>query len=641
MKPSPSIAQLLIVEPKAEISALLEQVLKPAGYGVDKAVSIEIAEQAMNSKCYDLIMVNGQMQEKRGMDLAARVAEARPGLPILLFLEYETVEILRQAIHMGVRGCLSLPLKPDEILAAVESGLKQSNRFKEWMSGETRRATGELSRRIDDLETLNRLGQTVIRSLNVDDILRAIITAAVELTGAEEGSLLLPDESTGELYVRAARNFNEDFVNTFRLPIQDTLAGNVLRTGQPVRLDEKAPQKIKTSYLVHSLIYVPLKMDERVIGVLGVDNRYRQADFDAHDVAILTAMADYAVIAIENSRLYENMLSERQKLETILNKIQDGVIVLDHDRRLVLMNPAAQAAFLRTDIFVQTGMPASELFTNRELLELIDLDTRSLSNHVELAIEDGRIFAAQVTPVPEVGLAVTLNDITSLRKLDRIKNEFVSTVSHDLRSPLTAILGYVELIERAGPTTELQRDFIQRVQVSVQSITSLVDDLVNLGRIEAGFDTRKDFLNLPQMVRFAGETYRRAMEKKSITLNVEMPADLPPLFGTPVQIRQLLEHLLDNAIKYSNEGSSITMRAETEQDQIILQVSDCGWGIPVVDMPYIFDKFYRGANVSSQTSGTGLGLAIVKSIVESHKGRIWVDSVPEQGTTFTVVFPRE
>jgi two-component system, OmpR family, phosphate regulon sensor histidine kinase PhoR len=139
--------------------------------------------------------------------------------------------------------------------------------------------TSTLQRRVDELETLQRLGNSITGTLDLDSVLTSIVTAAVELTGAEEGSLMLLDEATGELYMRAARNFQEDFVRTFRLPVRDSVIGSVLSTARPVLLDEQTPQKIKTSYLVQSLVYVPLQMKGRVFGVLGVDNRVNAQEF--------------------------------------------------------------------------------------------------------------------------------------------------------------------------------------------------------------------------------------------------------------------------------------------------------------------------------------------------------------------------
>ncbi|HZW04388.1 MAG TPA: ATP-binding protein [Anaerolineaceae bacterium] len=630
---------ILVVTDNEQINQLLEQVLKSAGYPVSVRQTADAASERIAQSVPALVILSASLPGNQGLKAAAEWSQHYPALPIILFFNYETVDQMKQAMRAGVRDVISLPVKTDEILRAVAECLQQSQALREYVRMETRSMTGRLQQRISELETLSRLGQSITNSLEVDLILRAVVDAAVEMTGAEEGSLLLLDEENGELYMRAARNFNDEFVRTFRLPIQDTLAGSVLNSGQPVSLDQNTPKKIKTSYLVHSLLYVPLKLQDRVIGVLGVDNRYSPAAFKPQDTALLGAMADYAVIAIENARLFESSNAERLKAEAIITRIQDGVIVLDHDRRLVLMNRSAQQAFQIDPALVLPGRLAEEIFSSPDLLDLMKVMPKNHPIRSEVTAVDGRVFSAQLSPVPEVGVVITLHDITNLKKIDRIKSDFVSTVSHDLRSPLTAILGYVELIERAGPTTDLQRDFIRRVQVSVQNITNLVNDLVNLGRIEAGFDTRLESVQLGQLVRFSADSYRRIFEQKQVEFDCDIPIDLPPVYGNPGQLRQMIEHLLDNANKYTDPGGCITLRAEREQEQLILQVVDSGAGIPPIDLPFIFDKFYRGSNISTDTSGTGLGLAIVKSIVENHQGRIWVDSLPGKGSTFTVVLP--
>jgi two-component system NtrC family sensor kinase len=244
-----------------------------------------------------------------------------------------------------------------------------------------------------------------------------------------------------------------------------------------------------------------------------------------------------------------------------------------------------------------------------------------------------------ISPIPQVGIVFTMSDITNLKKLDRIKTDFVHTVAHDLRSPLTAILGYVELIERAGTINDLQKDFIRRVQVSVHNITSLVDDLLDLGRIESGFDSRKEALLLDQIIQYSVDSFKKRIGEKNHQLQINLPTPYPPLFGNPVQMRQMVDHLLENAIKYTPNGGTITISSVVEKNQIILRFGDSGIGVPALDLPYIFDKFYRASNAGNEVTGTGLGLAIVKSIVENHSGRIWIDSTPGKGTTFTIVLP--
>jgi two-component system NtrC family sensor kinase len=232
-----------------------------------------------------------------------------------------------------------------------------------------------------------------------------------------------------------------------------------------------------------------------------------------------------------------------------------------------------------------------------------------------------------------------LEEITHLKALDRLKNDFIHTISHDLRSPLTAIMGYVELLDRVGPLTDQQKQFVRHVQNSVQSITSLVNDLLDLGRIEAGFDTRKDEVDMETILRYTLDNLERQIEDKQQNLQMNIGESLPAVRGNPIRIRQMMDNLLVNASKYTPNSGNITINLRQDEEQIIFEVADSGVGIPATDQPHIFEKFYRATNAPKGTPGTGLGLAIVKSIVDNHQGRIWVESTPGQGTKFTVVLP--
>ena len=316
------------------------------------------------------------------------------------------------------------------------------------------------------------------------------------------------------------------------------------------------------------------------------------------------------------------------------------MIVVDNEGRLALINLSAQQAFNVEDE-QPLGKPVQQVVNHPELLEILAYSNRERPARSEISLEDGRVLYVQTSPIPEVGVVATLQDITRLKELDRIKSEFVSTVSHDLRSPLTAILGYIDLIERVGPMSEAQREFLRRVGVSVQSISTLINDLLDLGRIEAGFDTRRERVSLAALIRLTLEAVEELTAEKNLELSCEVEADLPQVYGIPSQLSQMLTNLINNAVKYTPPGGRIHIQAKREDGQIILQVEDNGLGIPLADQPHIFDKFYRASNVGINVPGTGLGLAIVKSIVENHKGRIWLDSVPGRGTLFTIVLPVE
>jgi two-component system NtrC family sensor kinase len=422
------------------------------------------------------------------------------------------------------------------------------------------------------------------------------------------------------------------------LKVADSMAGQVVRTGEPVTFSSASPQKIKSAYLVHALIYVPLRLQNKVFGVLGVVNRQTNRPFREHYVLLLSLLADYASNAIENARLYRKSEQERVQLETMLDNIDDGVIVLDGDLRIMLINPSARRSF---------GLGLSDL-TRQNLFDVIQhQDVRSLLSsveesplkHHEISFEDGRVFNAQYTPIQGVGSAITMQEITHLKMLDRLKSDFIHTVSHDLRSPLTAIMGYVELLDRIGPLNEQQKEFVKRIQGSVNSITTLVNDLLDLGRIEAGFDSRKDLVAMDGILRYTLDTYSNQIKDKRLKVTVDVPQTLLPVLGNPIRLRQMLDNLIGNAVKYTPEGGTVTIKMSVEQEQLITSIKDSGIGIPLSDQAHIFDKFYRASNAPKSVPGTGLGLAIVKSIVDNHEGRIWVESKMREGTTFFVVLP--
>jgi two-component system NtrC family sensor kinase len=613
-------------------------VLTPAGFRVSCAADLKAGEILLKEDPPDLIILSDHLDGHDFLSSTVVLHRHDPFVPVLMLPESHSEELAISAFKAGLSGYIRPPVQPSEMLQSVQFAL---DRRKQWVNHArllAKRDTKSLQRRVNGLETIERVGRKVTSILDLDSVLTMIVDAAVDLTGAEEGSLLLLDESSGELFMRASRNFQEEFVKTFRLPIQDTLAGQVLRTGKPILLDEKIPKKIKTAYLVYTLIYMPITLKDRVIGVLEVDNRQSGKSFSEYHMTLLSALSDYAAIALENARHYSRSETERNKLEAILTGIEDGVIVVGTDGRLILINRKAREAFDIEDVNL-TGKRLRDLIHHQEFLEVLRDENLISPMRVELVLENTRVMNTQITPIEGIGLVVIMQDITHLKELDRIKTDFVNTVSHDLRSPLTAILGYVELIDRVGPVNKQQLEFIRRVQLSVHSITSLINDLLDLGRIEAGFDARKEIVPFSTIIYYSVDGLRNRAAEKSQLLNIEIPERLPQVLGNPLRLRQMVSNLLANAIKYTQESGEIRVSVRAEAGQIIMRVSDNGLGIPPADQPYIFDKFYRASNVSNDTPGSGLGLAIVKSIVENHLGRIWVDSTLSQGTTFTVVFP--
>ncbi len=625
--------RILVAEDSREVREFIaDYVLKPAGYDVLVADDGAIAFRLAREKKPDLIIADWRMPNLDGLELKRALTSHNINAPFILISGEASEDVVAQAALNNVSAFLRKPLNTDVLLKVVNYHLTQQRKSVPIVD--------PTEKRVRELETLQSIGRALTSTLDLDQVLSRVVEAAVSLTDAEEGSLLLLDEHTHELVMRAARNFDDQFVRTFRLRSEDSLAGEVIRTGTPMMLGPNIPQKIKTSYLVRSLIYVPLRMQNRIFGVLGVDNRLNARSFGDADVNTLNALADYAAIAIENARLYQHTNAERLKLEAILKHTGDGVIVVNDSNRIVLINAPARAV-LNLDQNHVAGKLVTDVIINQEVRDLLTRESAaSPQKRTEIMLDDNRVFNASLTSVPEVGRAVIMQDITHLKQLDRIKSEFVTTVSHDLRSPLTAILGYVGLIKRVGPVNAQQDEFIKRIEISANAITTLITDLLDLGRIEAGFDTQKEPVSLSQLAKHATDSLSPKAGLKGQKFIANIPDNMPPILGNAIRLRQMSANLIDNAIKYTPEGGTVTVNLLEADDQEIFTVSDTGIGIPLADQPYIFDKFYRAKGVPDVIQGTGLGLSIVKSIVENHGGRIWVDSKPNQGTTFTVVLPK-
>jgi two-component system NtrC family sensor kinase len=635
--------RILVVDDSAPIREFARSTLSREGYDVLTANSGKEGLILAQDLQPDLIITDYAMPELNGLELLAALREANVSAPAILITSEGSEALAVRALRAGVYDYLLKPIAPDLLLASVRDALKRhwQVQIRERVPSHLLEANRRMEKRLRELNTLVNIGTTVTAMHDVQQVLNRVVEAAVQVTGAEEGSLLLVDDASGELYIRAALNFDQKTVHTMRLRVQDSYAGQVVQTGEPFMIGGGQGQvKIKTQFLVKSLIYVPLRVPGRVIGVLSVDNRAENRTFDQNDLRVLSLLADFAAVAIENARLYSETTKERDTLDAILRDTDDYVIIVDANDNILFCNATARKAFniTRTDF---VGRPLAEVITHPQVLALFAKDaSQGRGRRSEIVLDDGeRTLNAQMTIIENVGRAAVMQDISHLKQLDRVKSEFVAAVAHDLRGPLTAILGYSELMVRAGPMNEQQLKFAEQISSSVQSITELITELLELSRIEAGFNIDLEPVSLDRVAQKAIESLRLQLSEKRHTLTVKFAHDLPQINGNPLRLQQMVTNLLSNAIKYTPDGGMISLSVWGDTDSVILQVADNGIGIAPEDQPFIFDKFYRSARAKDEFDGTGLGLSIVKGIVDQHQGRIWLNSKENEGTTFTVVLP--
>ncbi|MCQ3932934.1 MAG: hypothetical protein DPW16_20990 [Chloroflexi bacterium] len=332
------------------------------------------------------------------------------------------------------------------------------------------------------------------------------------------------------------------------------------------------------------------------------------------------------------------MVSTINALDILLQSVNTPVIAIDHHEHILFCNQAASHLFGLGNA-PTAGQALRRVIKNPDILALL---TEGEGQHTRREVnftERNQVYSAERVELPGVGSLVMMQDITNLKELSRLRNEFVGAVTRDVRSPLTAIIGYIELLERMGPLNDQQRNFIGRIIFSVHSITALLNNLQELEKVGAVLETDRKTVQMQMMVQYALEGLHQQINEKYQQVEFYAPEKLPFVLGNPIQLRQLVHQLLDNAIKYTPAGGRITVELTPQSDFVLLIVADTGIGVLPEDQPYIFSKFYRASNVVGDTVGTGLGLSIVQSIVEQHGGRIWVESQVNQGTTFTVMLP--
>jgi two-component system NtrC family sensor kinase len=303
--------RVLIIDDSADIRSFLQDmVLGPRGYVVTTATDGQRGLEMALAQQPDLILLDVNMPRMTGLEVLEALRDNNFSAPVILMTFYGSENIAVQAFRLGVRDYVRKPFEVEEVLGAIDRALTESRlrRDRERLMRQLAVANQQLQRRVTDLGTLYAVGQAVAAVLDLEKLLNRVVEAAVYLTRADDGGLFLVDQESNELYLTAAQEFGRATAQGMRLRVDDSLIGQVVKSGSPLRTSGTSGErdlKLKTGYLVRSLLYVPLRVKDRVIGALGVANRVHDHSFTQDDQFRLSALADYAAIAIENAHLYE------------------------------------------------------------------------------------------------------------------------------------------------------------------------------------------------------------------------------------------------------------------------------------------------------------------------------------------------
>ena len=554
--------------------------------------------------------------------------------------------------------------------------------------GRARRETREATRITSTIEALTQVSEVITAQTHSQQLLDRVLHWAETVMQATGASALLLDERDNMLHFAAATGPKASELLPFKLRLGEGIAGWVAQHGEPAIVndplhDQRFAHTIdqSTGFSTQSVLCVPVRVRDKMLGVIEVINRRDGSPFNEADAELLMAVANQAAVVLENAQLYarlnqrvakseseleitnRHLEAERNLLQTVLQSMTNGIVVVDSVGTMQLINPAAAALLpeLEKDAKGRSLVAALPDFGASMQPNAPDPVTLEM----ERGDEDApRLIQAHAAPLQSAagdisGTVIVFDDVTEERKIEQMKSDFVSFVAHEMRSPLTSISGFSAMLQRSesaaleangpSPAATSRTRFLTIIHDESERLTRLINNLLDVARIEAGHDIElnRDEFDLAAIAAQAVESQRGYSRRHQIQYAIA--SDLPDICADRDKVTQILINLLSNALKYS-PGGVVTIAARRDGAWVEVSVRDEGPGIPPDHLERLFQRFSRvgprssplrssGAGEKAKPTGTGLGLFLTKHLVESHGGRIWVESEIGRGASFIFTLP--
>jgi PAS domain S-box-containing protein len=520
---------------------------------------------------------------------------------------------------------------------------------------------------IEDLDLLAEISQ-MLTLLDRDRLLERVIELTVKALGADNASLLLHPEHTEEwnhVFIKHTNGSSqiqhydpEQSLHFARRVLDRGLAGWVVRNKQGTIVEDTQEDERWYTFPdsksgARSALCVPFLYDDHVLGVLTLLHA-EPYHFNETHLRLITIIANQTTVAVRNAHLFNKMLRQQRQLETILHSMPDLLLVLDEHGRVLVVNQAA-ARLLDGVVTLDSvvGRELKEFLNHDSVLEMIQeivdnplqsgqtwsFETRSEQQRrdylVTISVWEHPAEGAALAPTP-AGYVAVMRDITTLRDLNRFKDEMLQMASHDLRSPLALIVGYCSLIALEAPEGSPVHEYLDIIQRSTERMKGLLDDLLRVEQIRNSPLELHEQVDVLELVNMVLNDMRPFVDSKQQYLEARLALDnLPGVIVNPVLIREAMENLISNAVKYTPEGGHITVDSYVQAKRLHFIVEDNGIGIPRQALPRLFESFYRVNQEGTENiEGRGLGLSLVKTIIDRHNGEVWVESEVGVGSRF-------
>ncbi len=512
--------------------------------------------------------------------------------------------------------------------------------------------------RVRQRDYLLEISRAITQELDLDIVLARILHISIEMLAGQAGLIALR-ERPGGWRVATSQSLPPAFLRQI-----EPLFATVPEHEEPARYElpeiNRLLQGITRAASMGLLtgVALPLIARKEVIGVLFIFRNYLGV-FSGNDKSILESFADQAAIAVQNAQLYTRLRFEERRMVAMLDSVADGILIIAPDHTIEHCNPAF-ARMLGKPASKIKGLPHEEVVhfvKQREgmTLEHAEIGGWPLTPNASLYVE-GDLDRVGQTPLPVgityapllssesalLNIIASVRDITRFREADELKSTFVSVVSHELKTPVALIKGYVSTLRREDATwdREIVHDSLEVIEEEADRLTELIENLLDATRLQAGvLSMNLSEVFLDDLAQRIAQRFQTQTEIHQFV--VEFPQNFPVILGDDDRLAQVFSNLLSNAIKYSPKGGIIRVEGQVLPTQVIVCVSDQGAGIAVGDIPHVFDRFYRATDASKTTKGAGLGLYLTRAVIQAHGGRIWVDPKPGAGARICFSLPRE
>lgn len=511
--------------------------------------------------------------------------------------------------------------------------------------------------RVRQRDYLLEISRAITQELDLEKLLGRILSISIEMLAGQAGLIALRDENE-EWSIPVSQGLPDTFLK-YLVPYlseiskaKDSDEFELLEIHR--RLRDLARQASRG--LLNGTV-LPLITHQTIVGVIFLFRSYADT-FSVNDRTLLRSFADQAAIAVQNAQLYSQSIKSRQRIDALLDSVADGILILSPNQTIERCNPALQRLLSLTSEEIQ-GKPHDQII--RWVKRATDLTLEQavaggwpLTPHAHLYVEGDLRVGDNLPPLPVgityaplisddgvlLNIIATIRDITHFRQAEELKSTFVSVVSHELKTPLALIKGYVSTLRREDARWDraIVKESLEIIEEEADRLANLVEDLLDASRLQANnLSIKRSDVLLPEVARHTAQKMQTQTSQHSIV--VDFPNDFPVILADEHRMNQVLTNLIGNAIKYST-GGEIRVSGQVRPDMVIVCVTDEGPGIAQSDIPHIFDRFYRSSDAVRNTKGVGLGLYLTRAIIEAHGGKIWVDPETGKGARICFLLPR-